>query len=46
MESFWQSLTNILCSYGIWAAGLFSGHGSFEETIPEKLIQMYRKNKK
>ena len=31
-------IANALCSYGIWAAGLFSAHNTYEEKIPSALV--------
>lgn len=33
-----QGIVNALCEYGVWSAGLFSGHGMYEEEIPHELI--------
>lgn len=34
------SLANILSSYGLWSAGIPSGHGMYEEKVPQNLINM------
>ena len=41
-DSVLKSLTKALCEYGVWASGLFSGHGVFEEMIPEELINLHK----
>lgn len=44
MEEMLRGLAELLCSYGVWAAGLFSGHGTFEETVPANLVSFKCKN--
>lgn len=40
-----QSITNALCSYGVWTAGLFSMHGMHEEKVPAALVKLIQKEK-
>jgi len=37
-DSIMSTITNALCKYGVWSAGLFSGHGMYEENVPVELI--------
>ena len=46
MESILQWLANCLCRYGVWAVGLYSFHGTFEESVPEKLVQIHTEKKR
>lgn len=41
MDAILRNLTEILCNYGIWSAGLPSGHGSYEEEVPAMLVKQF-----
>ena len=45
-DNIMQGLVNALCEYGVWSAGLFSGHGMYEEKVPQELIAMNENNEK
>lgn len=45
-DNIMQGIVNALCEYGVWSAGLFSGHGMYEEKVPQDLIAMNENNEK
>lgn len=41
-DSILTTFANLLSSYGVWSAGIPSGHGMYEEKVPQKLIKLKR----
>ena len=39
LNSLLVAMTDLLCEYGRWGAGLPSCHGSFEPSVPQELVE-------